>query len=109
LLPQNFIIFLGLAPSQFASKILIQSGCIIINGVSSVKFSTFIKPGDIVQVLPQMINYSKIMFKYQQWSYVKTRLNYISFLQVDWALLMFSIIKWPLKYELIGPSFLSER
>jgi hypothetical protein len=48
-------------------------------------------------------------FDYQKWNNDFRALQYVPFLQVDWSSLMFMMTRWPRKYELVAPSFLSER
>lgn len=109
LMPENIILFLGFAPTQGAAKILIQSGGLSVNGLSSANLNYFVKPGDILQLNSKTWFFSKRMFSYNAWDALRLRLSFISFFQVDWSMLMFSLVRWPYIHELIAPSFLSER
>jgi ribosomal protein S4 len=50
--PNNLVLILALAPSRAAADVLINSGTIIVNGVSVVGQAQFIRPGDIIQINP---------------------------------------------------------
>ena len=64
LMPENIVLFLGFAPTQAAAKVLIQSGGLLINGLSSAKLNYFVKSGDILQLNFRTRLFSKRLFSY---------------------------------------------
>lgn len=104
----SFLVFLQLAPSFAASKYIIKSGAISINGLAITSFTEF-KPSDIMQLNVVIWKSVRNFFDYQRWNSDFRPLQQVPFLQVDWSSLMFMMIRWPRKYELVAPSFLSER
>ena len=106
--PLSIILFTGLVPSQSVAKLLIQIGGFIVNGIVTSNLY-IIKPQDIIQIIPYIFNYLRALYKYHQWHKIKINFSNISFFEVHWSLLMFTLVRWPYKYELIAPSFLSER
>lgn len=108
LTPASFLVFLQLSPSFAVSKYIIKSGAVSINGLAITAFTQF-RPGDIMQLNFVIWKSVRHFFDYQKWNNDLRPLQHISFLQADWSALMFMMIRWPRKYELVAPSFLSER
>ena len=106
--PTSLLVFLQLSPSFAASKYIIKSGAVSINGRAVTAFTQF-RPGDIMQLNFVIWKSVRHFFDYQRWNNDFRALQYISFLQIDWSSLMFMMTRWPRKYELVAPSFLSER
>ena len=107
LAPTNFLILLQLAPSIAASSYIIKSGAVTINGIVANSLTNMM-PGDIMQLNTLMWSRAKQLFDYQKWQ-SQYYAEHLAFLQVDRSSGMFMLLKWPQKYELIAPSFLSER
>lgn len=108
LTPRSLLVFLQLSPSFAASKHIIKSGAVSINGLAVTAFTQF-RPGDIMQLNFVIWRSVRHFFDYQRWNNDFRGLRHVSFLQVDWSSLMFMMVRWPRKYELVAPSFLSER
>lgn len=105
----HLAMFFGIAPTLSAARALVNVGALIINGVPCVSSSTFARPGDTLQVTPNLWVRARRFYFYQQWSYLKLKLSRVSFFQVDWSMLLFTLVTWPKTYELVAPSYLSER
>lgn len=109
LLPNYLSVFLRLAPSLPAGKLLVKSGAILVNGSLTNLFKQLV-PGDIAQINVVAIGAVQVMFSYQKWgrkfSYAT---QYLPFIQTDYSAMMFMLLRWPDKYELIAPSYLTER
>jgi hypothetical protein len=105
--PYSILVLLNIVPSLAASKHVISTGAVAINGATITVFSQFL-PGDIMQIQPTALQGSKILFTYQKWlaGSLATRLPY---LLVDWSAMLIFLTRWPRRYELLAPSFLSER
>ena len=108
-MPHNIALFLQIAPTLSSAKSLAQHGALVINGRISTDLGVFIKPGDTIQIVPKLWNLVTRFYNFKQWSYLKIKLTYISFLQVDWSMHLFSLVHWPQAHQLIPTSFLSER
>lgn len=109
LMPSRFMINMGVAPTIYTSKMLENAGFIIINGIQSTQFKSYIKPKDISQILPSIYIYIKKLFKYNRWVCLFTKAKNYSFIHADFSMLIFYILRWPFSYELFGPKFFSER
>ena len=108
LVPYCFLVIAKVAPSLAASKHLINSGAVSINGVSTTSFGTFI-PGDILQINLTAFQGLRVLFSYQQWNNIGIENNTLPFMYVDWSCMLFMLTRWPRGYEFAAPSFLSER
>ena len=108
LTPPSFLVFLRISPSLSASKYLVKSGGVSINGLSVTNFTTF-KPGDMMQLNISIWKSTRSFFSYQRWSHDFKNLQQVPFIYVDWSSMIFFILRWPHKHELVAPSFLSER
>jgi len=106
--PINFLVFLGMSSSLAASAYLVKSGAIAINGRVATDFTNF-KPGDLMQLNICIWRAVRTFFSYQRWNNDFRSLSYLPFLYVDWSSLIFMMVRWPRKHELVAPSFLSER
>jgi len=106
--PNSLLVFLRLSPSLAASKYITKSGAVSINGLAITTLSKLM-PGDIMQLNFIIWKSTRHFFDYQRWNNDFRLLQHLPFLQVDWSSLMFMMVRWPRKYELVAPSFLSER
>lgn len=108
LTPPSFLVFMQVSPSLAASKYLIKSGAVSINGKSVTNFTVF-KPGDIMQLNTSIWKSVRSFFSYQRWNNNLINLQKVPFIYVDWSSMIFFMLRWPHKHELVAPSFLSER
>lgn len=108
LTPPSFMVFLRISPSLAASKHLVKSGAVSINGSSITNFTVF-KPGDIMQLNVGVWRAARSFFSYQRWQADFRNLQQVPFLYVDWSSMLFFMLRWPHRHELVAPSFLSER
>jgi hypothetical protein len=49
------------------------------------------------------------LYKPTHWSSVRARLKFTQFLQVQWSLMLFMMVRWPHNYELFNESMLNQR
>jgi hypothetical protein len=108
LMPASVITFLGFTPSRAAAKHIIRSGIISINGLAAV-LSRSLTPGDILQINTLAWKKCISFFDYQRWTHRLLSIQQLSFIQADYASMMFMLFRWPQSYELIAPTFLTER
>ena len=109
LMPHNLALFFNLAPSLSAARSLVQSGALVVNGLTSLNLKYFVRPGDTIQITPRIWSAVKGLYNYQRWTYLQSKLIYVSFFQIDWSMLLFTMVSWPRGFEMLPPSFLSER
>ena len=83
LIPPHFVVFLGLTPTLSSARSIITFGGVVINGMTKTNLNSFIKPGDIVQIVPSLWATTKQFYFFQQWSFIKLKLNFINFVQID--------------------------
>lgn len=108
LTPPSFLVFLRISPSLAASRHLVKSGALSINGLAVTNFTPF-RPGDIMQLDVKAWKAIRSFFSYQRWSADFRNLQQVPFLYIDWSSMIFFMVRWPHKQELVAPSFLSER
>lgn len=108
LAPRGFLVILNVTPSLAAGKYIINSGAVTINGNTATSFSKFI-PGDIMQLNSTAFKTTRALFNYQKWSKGLQALNLPRYIHADWSSMLFSLLRWPQSFELLAPSFLSER
>jgi len=107
--PELLLVLLGVAPNKKVGRLYSLSGICTINGLTGNLLSESLLPGDICQLSPILWQQTKIFQNYYRWDFIKTRMTKFSFIQADWALCTFFIVKWPRAYEISSPKFLTER
>lgn len=101
--------FLGLAPNRLMAQELIHFGGIRVNGMVVTNKNYSINLNDMVQIDLKVNQEIQSLYKSAHWSLVRARLKFTQFLQVQWSLMLFMMVRWPKNYELLNESMLNQR
>lgn len=102
-------LFLGLAPNRFMAQELVSFGGFRVNGTVITKKNFSISNKDIVQVDLKVNHEIRSLYKKAHWNSVHARVKFAQFLQVQWSLMLFMMVRWPNNYELASESILNLR
>lgn len=105
----SFSLFLGLAPNRFMAQELVSFGGFRVNGAVVTKKNFSISNKDIVQVDLKVNHEIRALYKKTHWNSVQARIKFAQFLQVQWPLMLFMMVRWPNNHELASESILNLR
>ena len=101
--------FLGLVPNRLMAQEFVHFGGLRVNGCVSTNENFSLHQNDILQVDIKVIQEIRALYKDAHWNSVRARLKFVSFLQVQWSLMLFMLVRWPQNYELLEESILNQR
>jgi hypothetical protein len=63
----------------------------------------------MLQLDTKVIQEIRVLYKDAHWNSVRARLKFVPFLQTQWSIMLFMLIRWPQSYELFEESILNQR
>lgn len=105
----GLVMFLGLAPNRLMAQELVHFGGIRVNGMVVTNKNYSITQHDMIQIDSKVNQEIQPLYKLAHWSAVRARLKFTQFLQVQWSLMLFMMVRWPHNYELLSESILNQR
>ena len=105
----NLAVFLGLAPNRLMAQELVHFGGLRVNGMVITKKNYSMNLNDMLQIDSKISLEIRSLYKSAHWKAVRTRLNFTSFLQVQWSIMLFMMVRWPQNYEIVSRSMLNLR
>lgn len=102
-------LFLGFAPNRLMAQEFIHFGGLRVNGSVSTDKNFSLHQGDMLQLDTKIIQEIRALYKDTHWNSVRARLKFTPFLQTQWSIMLFMLIRWPQNYELFEESILNQR
>lgn len=101
--------FLGLAPNRLMAQELVRFGGLRVNGLVVTNSNFSMHQNDMLQIDSKTIQNIRALYKDAHWTSVRTRLKFAPFLQAQWSIMLFMLIRWPQSHELLEESILNQR
>jgi hypothetical protein len=101
--------FLGVVPNRLMAQELVHFGGLRVNGLIITNENFSLHQNDMLQIDIKVIQDIRSLYKDAHWNSVRTRLKFTSFLQVQWSIMLFMLVRWPQNYELLEESILNQR
>lgn len=105
----GFSMFLGLAPNRLLAQELVHFGGLRVNGLVVTNKNFSLHQNDMLQLDIKVIKDICRLYKDAHWNSVHARLKFTSFLQVQWSIMLFMLVRAPQNYELLEESILNQR
>lgn len=102
-------LFFGFAPNRLMAQEFVRFGGLRINGTINTDSNFSLQQGDMLQVDNKVIQEIRVLYKDAHWSSVRARLKFVPFLQVQWSIMLFILVRWPQSHELFEESILNQR
>jgi hypothetical protein len=93
--------FLGLAPNRLMAQELVRFGGLRVNGLVVTNTNFSLHQNDMLQIDSKTIQSIRALYKDAHWTFVRARLKFASFLQVQWSIMLFMLIRWPQNHEVL--------
>jgi hypothetical protein len=105
----NLAVFLGLAPNRLMAQELVNFGGLRVNGIVVTKKNYSMNLNDMLQIDSKISSEIQALYKTAHWKAVRARLNFTSFLQVQWSIMLFMMVRLPQNHEIVSRSMLNLR